>query len=121
MDFQLRKDIAKLAQIESLSPKERNRVENKFRNLCDDIGASTDEADGLVSRLTIVSLPEEQILVHLKPTVADTFGLASEAVDTYISALVARFLEWAKNRKTVTRTDLDSVRAAVGEALARCN
>jgi hypothetical protein len=102
-----------------ISFSERNRVENKFRNLCDNIGASTNEADGLVNRLIIVSLPEEQILEHLKPTVANTFELASEAVDTYISVLVARFLEWAKDRKTVTRTDLDRVRAAVGEALAR--
>lgn len=119
VDFQLRTDIARLAQIESLSRRERSRVERKFRNLCHQIGASTDEAHGLASRLIIVSLPEEQIWEQLRLTVADTFGLASEAVDIYISVLVAKFLDWAKDRKTVTRTDLDSVRVAVGEALAR--
>lgn len=119
VDFPLRKDIAKLAQIESLSSEERNRVENKFRNLCDNIGASTDEADGLVNRLIIVSLPEENIRKQIRQTVADTFGIASEAVDTYISVFVAKFLDWGKDRRTITRTDIDSVRAAVGEALAR--
>lgn len=119
VDFELRKDIGRLTQLESLSPKERSRVENKFRNLCHQVGAFTDETDGLASRLTIVSLPEKQIWEQLRPAVAEAFGLASEAVDTYISVLVAKFLDWAKNRKTVTRPDLDSVRAAVGEALAR--
>ncbi|RCV65353.1 hypothetical protein C5S53_04195 [Methanophagales archaeon] len=119
VDFPLRKDIAKLAQIKSLSPEERNSVENKFRNLCDNIGASTDEADGLVNRLIIVSLPEENIRRQLRQTVADTFGIASEAIDTYISVFVAKFLDWGKDRRTITRTDIDSVRAAVGEALAR--
>lgn len=119
VDFQLRKDIAKLAQIESLSVIERRRVKNKFHNLCHQVGASTDEADGIASRLAIISLPEERISEQLRSTVADTFGIASGAVDTYISALVAKFLDWAKDRKPVTSTDLDSVRAAVGEALAR--
>jgi hypothetical protein len=119
VDFPVHKDIAKLAQIKSLSSEERNRVENKFHNLCDNLGASTDEADGLVNRLIIVSLPEEKIRKQLRQTVADTFGIASEAVDTYISVFVAKFLDWGKDRRTITRTDIDSVRAAVGEALAR--
>ena len=119
VDFPLRKDIARLAQIAFLTPKERSRVENKFRNLCRQIGASTGEAAGLASRLSIVSLPEKQIWEQLRRSVADRFGLASEAVDTYISVLVAKFLDWAKDRKMVTRADLDSVRVGTGEALAR--
>lgn len=119
VNFPLTKDIDRVSQIEFLSSNERKRVENKFCKLCAQVGASPSEAKDLLRRLVIVSVPEEQIWQQLKPTVTEAFGLGSEAVDTYISALVAKFLDWAKDRKTVTRSDLESVRAAVGEALGR--
>lgn len=119
VDFPLRKDIAKLAQIKSLSPKEKKRIEDKFRNLCYQIEATTSEADGIASRLTITYQQEKKIWEQLKQTVTETFELGSGAVDIYILVLVARFLEWAKDRKTVTRTDLDNVRAEIGGNLAR--
>lgn len=119
VDFPLRKDIARLAQIGSLSRKERRRVGIKFRKLCLQAGAPTHEADALASRLEIVSVPETQIRSRLRLAVARDFGLGSEAVDTYISVLVDRFLDWAKDRRTLTRSDLETVRGEVGQALAR--
>ncbi|KAF5431758.1 hypothetical protein C5S39_05060 [Candidatus Methanophagaceae archaeon] len=119
VDFELRTEIAKLVQLKSLSPKEKKRIEDKFRTLCYQIGATTSEADGIASRLTITSQPEKKIEEQLKQTVTETFELGSGAVDIYILVLVSKFLDWAKDRKTVTRTDLDSVRAKFGENLAR--
>ncbi|MBE9594024.1 MAG: hypothetical protein IMF19_11170, partial [Proteobacteria bacterium] len=46
VDFELRTEIAKLAQLKFLSPKEKKRIEDKFRNLCYQIEATTSEADG---------------------------------------------------------------------------
>ena len=119
VNFQLKNDLEKLAQIESLPPRDRKIIEEKFRKLCHQIRASTSEADALASRLSIVSIPEDQIWRKLRPAVAESFNIGSGAVDIYISALVAKFLDWAKDRRTVNRTDLDSVRANVGEALSR--
>lgn len=119
VNFQLCKDIAKLAKLDSLCPRERERIRDKFRKLCHEIGGTSDEADYIVNRLTIISLPEMEISEQLRPAVFDAFGLASEAVDVYVWVLIARFLDWAANRKTVTSANLDSVRADVGEALAR--
>lgn len=119
VDFHLNNEIANLTQIGSLQPMERKRVVNKFRKLCHELGAPSDDADGLISRLEIDSLPEVQIWKQLRPTIANNFGIGSEAVDTYISALFAKFVDWAKDRKTITRADLESVRTVVGEALAR--
>ncbi len=119
VNFHLHTDIARLAQIKSLPTKERRRVENKFSKLCHQIGSTADEAKGLMDKLTIVSMPEEQIWGQLRKNVADIFELGSEAVDVYISSLVAKFLDWAKDRKLVNRADLESIRSSVGEALAR--
>jgi hypothetical protein len=117
-NFQLQKDICKFANRESLSPGERLHIDGKFRNLCRDIGASTNEADALASRLNITSKPENQVFVELRRNLNDIFGVMSEAVDTYISVLVAKFLDWAKDRKSLTRADLDGIRIAIGEALS---
>ncbi len=119
VNFPLRGDIAKLAQSESLSHKERERVRRKFRGLCSQGGASRSEADGMLNSLSIVSLPEEEICTRLPATVADAFGLGSEAVNTYILALVGVFLEWAQDRREISRLDLDNVRIEIGEALSR--
>jgi hypothetical protein len=117
--FSLTGDIEKLTQLESLLANERKRVENKFCKLCTQVGYSEAEANALLLKLTILSVPEEKIWQELQVIVAEKFGLGSEAVKTYIYTLVAKFLEWAKDRKTVTRLDLENVRGVVGEALAR--
>lgn len=119
VNFQLKNDIEKLAQIESLLPEDKNRIEKKFRKLCHQMGASTSEADALARKLCIVSISEYQIWRELRSAVASSFNIGSEAVETYISVLVAKFLDWAKDRKTVTRSDLEDVRVTVGEALSR--
>jgi len=119
VNFQLKNDLEKLAQIESLLPKDKKIIEGKFRKLCHQMRASTSEADALACRLSIVSIPEEEIWRKLRTAIANSFNIGSGAIETYISALVSRFLDWAKDRKTVTRTDLESVRATVGEALSR--
>ncbi len=119
VNFPLLKDIARLAQMELLWSQEKRRIEKNFRSLYHQIGATSIEADGLLTKLEIVSLSEEQILSELSLAITDAFGLGSEAVDLYILVLVARFLEWAKDRKMVTRSDLDDIRDRVGENLAR--
>ncbi|MCG9892436.1 MAG: hypothetical protein MH252_15370 [Thermosynechococcaceae cyanobacterium MS004] len=117
--FSLTGDIEKLTRLESLLANERKRVENKFCKLCAQVGYSEAESNALLRKLTILSVPEEKIWQELQVIVAERFSLGSEAVETYIYTLVAKFLEWAKDRKTVTRLDLEDVRGVVGEALAR--
>jgi len=118
VNFQLQKELSKLASRETLPQVERQPIEKKFRDLCKDIGASIEESNDIYSRLTIISKPEELIRREIRRNMADTFEVGSEAIDTYILAFIAKFLEWAKDRKSVTRTDLDSIRIAVGEALS---
>lgn len=120
-DFQLSQDIARLAEFKSLSSKEKSRVGKKFHNMCHQIGASFDEAENLLSKLNIVSVTEEQIWEKLRLTISEVFELGSQAVDIYILVLVAKLLDWAKNRKTVFRENIDGVRVEIGQALSREN
>jgi hypothetical protein len=117
--FQLRKDIATLANRISLSTAERTKIESKFRKLCRDIGVSEDEAEALLAALTISSAPEDGIRDQLRRAIAEHFDLGSAGLDVYLAALTAHALDWAKERRTITRVDLEQVRVTVGEALAR--
>jgi hypothetical protein len=119
VNFQLRHDIARLAQRKNLPNRERAAIERKFVNLCKQVDGTIAEAQGLIDGLEIVSLTEEEIRNSLELAVTEAFGLGSEAVVIYIQALVAQFLEWARDRKTITRTDLDKVKVEIGEAFSR--
>src|ERR1051326_4774087 len=119
VDFILVPDIRRLADRLSLPQRERLGVERKFFKLCKELGALPEESRKLLERLEIVSLTEEQVWEELRPILGRSYRLGTEAIDTYALALMGRFLGWAKERKTITRRDLDAVRVEVGEALAR--
>ena len=117
--FPLRGDIATLANRNSLTTTERTKIESKFRNTFQNTGVSEAEADALLAELTISSAPEEWIKYQLRQAIAERFDLASEGLDIYLAVLTARALDWAKDRKTITRIDLEQVQTAVGEAISR--
>lgn len=59
VSFPLTNNIERLTQLEKLPPTEKTELENKFRQLCAKVGASEAEADDLLRRLTIRSIPVE--------------------------------------------------------------
>lgn len=118
-NFEPRDDTAKLASLRSLPSAQQPGVRKKFRKLCRDVGASEDEADLILDRLSIKSLSEEALWPELRRALIEAWELGSGAVDVYIAALVNKLLAWAKDRATITREVLDRVRADVGQALSR--
>jgi len=119
VNFPLRTDIERLANFESLPLNDKKRVKKKTLNLIQQIGATHNEAKELFTKLHIVSLPEEQILYQLRLNVTNVYELRSDIVNFYILVLVAKFLEWAEERKTINWVDLDNIRIDIGENLAR--
>lgn len=119
VNFPLRGDIAALTSFHPATTHEQVRIATKFYKLVEKLGVSADEANRLRDHLVILSIPEEILLQKLRLTIAQTFKLGNPAVNTYLLALVAQFLEWAKERKLITRGDLDAVRLTIGEALSR--
>ncbi|HEX9998607.1 MAG TPA: hypothetical protein VGB45_15815, partial [Abditibacterium sp.] len=118
VDFALTGDIARLAQFNTIPAKERPTLSASFRRLCREIGATSGEADTLLSKLEIVSYPEAQLILDLKRTLATCFELTT-GVDEYLLSCVAQFLEWATERKIVTREDLADIRVRVAESRAK--
>ncbi len=119
VNFPLTGDIEQLAKFAQLNRTEQKRIQGAFRRLCRSVKGTAAEADALLSRLQIKSQREEEIWQILRREITDHFELGSPAVETYLLVLVGRFLEWAENRKAVTRADLDAVRTQTGEALSR--
>lgn len=119
VSFGLRKEIATLAAREARPLPERKAIEERFRRLVRELGGTDQNAADLMSRLTIESLPEEELWNRLRRAVAEAFELGTEAVDTYLLVLVSRFLGWAEQRRTVSWADMREVRVVIGEALAR--
>ena len=116
---ELRPDVRKLAELASLSERDAEGMRRKFRTLCAQVDATGDEADGLLGRLKVTQLPEQHLTEALRAVITDKFELGTEAVDVYLRALVSNFLDWARDRREVHRTDMESVRMRIGEALSR--
>jgi len=122
LDFQPRTDLERLASFKSLRRSEQKRIREKFRRLCKErreLDLTGAEADQLLDRLVIESLSEDLIVTRLHARVTEAFDLGSGVVDIYVHVLLSHFFEWAKDRHTVTRVDVDAVRLKVGEGFAR--
>ncbi len=119
VDFPLKSDVKQLANYENLSPRNKTQIKGKFEKLCRRAGASPDEANWLLTNLTIVSLPEDQILTQLLQAIVQAYDLTSEFANMYLYVLVGKFLEWAKDRATLTRHDLDEITIRLGEYSAK--
>jgi len=127
VSFTPEKDIAKLYQLASqstnnyktLSIKDQEDITKKFHILCSEVGGKIEESTSLLQRLRLLAISEQQIWERLELKLLEAFNLGGEGISTYLSVLIARFLDWAKERKTIGRRDLENIRIEVGEALSR--
>lgn len=119
VNFALHGDLQQLADSCSRGQSGEKQVEKKFVRLCTNASISEGESKAILDRLSIVSLPEAALVAAARRSIADTFSLSSELVDTYLGALAARFLDWSSSRSTVIRTDLEAVHARIQEGLSR--
>jgi hypothetical protein len=113
------KGIRNLSHQESLSGKDRTRLNRNIWDLLKSIKISREDGEKLLNNLQVIWKPELEIENELRRFVAARFELGSEVVDVYIATLVARFFKWARDRREVGRADIEVVRAEIGEALAR--
>lgn len=112
-------EIGKLAKFRSLSEPDKSKIKSKFNQYCRDVGARASEADALLNTLVIETVPLDRLWQDLRQQIASAFGVGSEAVDTYVRVLTDQFTQWAEARKTVTKSDLNSVRDTIGRSLSR--
>jgi len=88
-DFELKNEIEKISRFKSLPGKEKEGFKKKFRDLCRSCGGTNCEADSILDRLKIVSLPEEEILESLRKIISETYDLGSDLVECYIKIFIS--------------------------------
>lgn len=115
----LRPAVEQLANYNSLRANDRSSVDGHFAKLCEKLGATSEETEALLQRLTVTHLPEEELVASLRRGIVSTFGLSSPIVDVYLQSLLGHFLDWARNRRVLRRNDLEDVHSRIQEAQAR--
>lgn len=120
VNFPLLRDLDQLAQYRNLTPSAQRQIRMKFISLCKKFGASEDEADGLLERMDLESLPEDELLLHLRRDLAEVTGATNEGVLTaYVCVLGGKALEWASARAAVNPADVLDVLQRSEEGFAR--
>jgi hypothetical protein len=118
-DFPFTGDLDALARFRELPGAKQREIRDKFRKLCAKKGGRPEEADGVLERLHLESVPEASLRAALRDALTGCFDLADGgALETYEAALVARALEWSAARATVDGRDVLEVGRRVGEGLA---
>ncbi len=118
VNFELKKDLEKLTRFSQIGTQDRKRLVNKCRNIFGVPKPSIQEVEAFLSKIAIRSISDEEIRVHLKRKLAEDYGLNSDIVDVYLRALLGRFLEWAGERKTILRSDIDRIHESISTAIA---
>jgi hypothetical protein len=120
-NFELSKDFKRIANRQTLTSKEREKVEKKFRNLCIDCGLDKQNFNHFFNAFEIASYPEERVWLSLRKKIVNAFNLVSEATDIYIQFFISKFLKWAEDREPITIEDIKKCHLKIGEALSREN
>jgi hypothetical protein len=118
-DFPFAGDLDALARLRELPGAKQHEIRDKFRKLCAKKGGKSEEADGVLERLSLKSMPEASLRAALRDALTGCFTLADGgALEVYEAAFVARALEWSATRATVDGRDVLEVGRRVGEGLA---
>lgn len=108
-------ELAELVGLQERSVSERDRIATRFRTLIKRLGGSAKEADGLLARMVLEPLLEEDLRRRTRAALADATGAADvRALEALEAILAAQVLQWAAERETVGAPEvLEALRTAV--------
>lgn len=112
-------DIEKLSQYVNLDDKNKKEIEKKFIVLCKKELDDQDETFiNFLNNISIISLDDEELMKMLFQKVDENFDVKTKASEIYVSILVSKFLDWAKERKTITKSDISNIVLEAKEQIA---
>jgi hypothetical protein len=112
-------NVAKLSKYKILEPNERIYIQDRIVELLkDSTKLSKQILINFLDNLSIVYIDEDKLNNLIYNKITDNLGIATGAVSIYASLLIARFLEWAEKRKSVTKFDIINFVAESKENLA---
>jgi hypothetical protein len=113
------RDVEELIQRVGAHPSAIPRRARQLERRLVEVGLSLAEGHRLAEAVRIEIVSEEALITSLRSALTQKFELGTKAgVCVHLTALTARFLDWAKDRREVSRADFEDVRNSVGEALA---
>ena len=103
-------DLDLLSKYKGLDDKRKKGIENKLIRL---VKKDLNESEGILlsflNNLTITHLSDENLLLNLREKITENLEVNTKACDIYLSILISNFLEWAKQRKSIQKSDLQNV------------
>lgn len=113
--------IQSLKEFESLPERRQAALRRRFAALCNKAGATGQEVDALLLRTKYSWQREGELLEEMRQRLAEHFQLGGGAasVEVYVRALIARHMDWAKERRVIRGDDLRAIQDEVGQALVR--
>lgn len=114
--FPLNNDLGRLQQRNGLKPRDREKVEYKFQTLCSELGFDGHEAAQLLLRLELRHLTESYLDKTFQLSILKHWESVSPL--SYVAPLIARCLEWASDRESISRSDLELLRDDIAERMA---
>lgn len=112
-------NVEKLINLDSLPSGEQKHISRKIRKMSKDLKLSFEEVNKLLQKLNIIQTDEKDILNQIRLLTADNFDLIGESVNFYILVLIAKFLEWAQDRKIITLSDLNEIKLNITESISK--
>ncbi|HEY2513215.1 MAG TPA: hypothetical protein VGI39_20240, partial [Polyangiaceae bacterium] len=106
--FPLKSELGQLANRETLRPERRRQIEERFQALCLTLGATPERSTLLLKRLRLVHLSEADVEKRIFDKVGAHWQ-GGPSLELYASAALARCLDWATKRSTVSRQDMERI------------
>lgn len=115
-----RAEVAALAAYAARGASEQRRLRVRFRALVERDGATVEEADSLLSRLTITITDPVQLQTALRAEIAAVCPVGGvNGLDAMETALVGHALAWAQARTRVSAADVRAVVQRLVEGFAQ--
>jgi hypothetical protein len=120
VNFEPTGDLAHLAHFFELPRHQQWDIRRKFRRLGAKLGATDTEADGVLERLVIERITDDDLRSRLRTILTEAFSVVDGgALDAFELALTGRFLRWSEERAVIRAVDVLAIGQALGEGLAK--
>lgn len=112
-------DLEKLSNYKNLDNKSKKEIEKKFTRLCNKTSNEPEELLlTFLKNLSITHLDDKQLTLSLKQNISNILNINTSAGDIYLSVLISNFLEWAHQRKTIIKADIQNLVSDTKEKIA---
>ncbi len=109
LNFEPRESIRKLFELDSINEPERLKLKKAFFSQKEIKSISEKEVLGVLDNCEIKHISRENLENAIKQKLVLVYDIFPETADLFLLSFAYQFIEWAIERKTVTKYDLQSL------------